>query len=110
MRLVAWANERNGTAFVLPPTKKTERVGKGKLLPKSRLNPAMMDIAYADEPHSCSEDVCKILLNQFEFRGRQSLATGGTYKYVLDVSTLVDRLVPVLTTMQGGRKRLVKSL
>src|SRR5882762_2473565 len=49
MRLVAWANERNGTAFVLPPTKKTERVGKGKLLPKSRLNPAMMDIAYADE-------------------------------------------------------------
>jgi len=86
IRLVGWANQRDGTASVLPPTtSKNERVGKGKPIPVARLNPAMMDVTFAGKPHTCDEDVCKMMKDQFEFRDMQTLRTAGNYKYLLDV-------------------------
>jgi hypothetical protein len=87
IRLVGWANERNGTASVLQPTtSRNERVGEGKSVARSRLNPAMFDVAYVGNAHSCTQAVCGIVQNEFEFREYQNEATAQNYKYVLDVS------------------------
>jgi hypothetical protein len=89
IRLVGWANERNGTAPVLPPTKSpSERVGEARLIAKARLNPAMLDVTFIHKPHSCTPEVCEIIEEEFEFRDWQNEATAANYKYVLDVSAL----------------------
>ena len=85
IRLVGWANERNGTASVLQSTKsKNDRVGEERQITKARLNPAMLDVTFT--AHPCSQAICEIIKEQFEFRNRQDAATAGNYKYVLDVS------------------------
>lgn len=88
-RLVQWANERNGTASVLRPTKsRNERVGEGKLVAKARLNPAMLDVTFVHKPEWCTPPaVCEIIEEEFEFREYQDEAAAANYKYVLDVST-----------------------
>lgn len=89
IRLVGWANERNGTAPVLPPTKlPNERVGEARPIAKARLNPAMLDVTFIGKPHSCTQSVCEIIAEEFEFRDWQDEATAANYKYVLDVSNL----------------------
>lgn len=86
IRLVGWAGERNGTASVLRPTKsRSERVGEGRPVAKSRLNPAMLDVTFVGKPHSCTQAVCETMQQQFEFRDYQSLETAANYKYVLDL-------------------------
>jgi hypothetical protein len=87
IRLVGWANERNGTASVLRSTKsKSERVGEGRQVAKARLNPAMLDVTFIGKPHSCTQAVCEIIEEEFEFRDWQDAAAAGNYKYMLDVS------------------------
>ncbi|KAF8347448.1 glycosyl transferase family 90-domain-containing protein [Amanita rubescens] len=67
--LVKYANDLNGTLSVLRPTSnETEIVGSPKEYHKSRLNPALIDIAFAGKPtHS------------------QSIKHAGNYKYIIDV-------------------------
>ncbi|KIJ63998.1 glycosyltransferase family 90 protein [Hydnomerulius pinastri MD-312] len=87
-RLVAWANELNGTTRVLrSPVSETERVGSGEDIQMSSLNPAMLDIAFAGQPLSCSKskDQCELLLASYEWRPKQSIAEAGQYKYIMDV-------------------------
>ncbi|KAK2467913.1 hypothetical protein APHAL10511_000208 [Amanita phalloides] len=84
--LVQYANDINGTLGVLQPTQsKSERVGAPKEHRKSRLNPAIMDIAYAGEPMSCSPSTCELLSKIFPWRKRQSIKEAGSYKYVIDI-------------------------
>lgn len=88
MRLVHWANERNGRVPVLQsPKSKDEPVGEGHMMAKARMNPAMLDIAFVGKPNSCSESTCAVIEKEFEFRGMQSVADAGNYKYVMDVSS-----------------------
>ena len=111
MRLVQWANEREGAAFVLRPTEsRNERIGKGKLLSKARINPAMMDVTYAEEPHSCDPELCKLIKEEYAFRGRQSLKAAGLYKYVLDVSAFALHIVSGLMIRPDRWKWLVESI
>jgi hypothetical protein len=83
IRLVGWANERNGSVSVLRSTKsRNDRVDEGQQVTKARLNPAMLDVAFA----SCEPEVCDILGDRFEVRNWQDAAAAGNYKYVIDVS------------------------
>ena len=102
IRLVGWANERNGTASVLQPTKsKNERVGEGRSVSKARFNPAMLDVAFVGKPNSCVQPICDIIEKEFEFRKYQDAAMAANYKYVLDVSMPFLRLEPMLMTTKG---------
>jgi len=86
VRLVGWANERNGTAAVLQSTKsRNVRVGEGLPVAKARLNPTMLDITFIGKPHSCKEPICRIMADEFEFRNPQGAVAAGNYKYVLDI-------------------------
>ncbi|KAF8628840.1 hypothetical protein AX17_005900 [Amanita inopinata Kibby_2008] len=84
--LVGYANDRNGTLSILYPTlNKTEKAGEAKTIQKSRINPAIMDIAFAGSPVACSFATCQLLSQIFPWRERQSIKDAGKYKYVLDV-------------------------
>jgi len=87
--LVAFSNLLEGTLKVLPPNRATNEVlGELKELRMSRLNPAMMDIAFAGKPIACSPGTCELLEEIYPWRGRQSIQEAGNYKYVLDVSLI----------------------
>lgn len=85
--LVRYANDLSGTLNVLRPTSnKTEITGIPKEYRKSRLNPAIMDVAFAGRPIACSPATCDLLRGIYPWRERQSIKDAGNYKYVLDVS------------------------
>lgn len=101
IRLIEWARQLNGTVDVLmsksdPLTSSTDSLSAGKVLPmqeatlvqfrKSRLNPALLDIAFAGSPLGCSPEVCKELEKMFEWKKRMTSREAAGYKYVLDVS------------------------
>lgn len=99
IRLITWANEKNGTTSVLRSTKsRDERVGEPQSAKISRLNPAMLDIHVAGVPFSCTPEVCEIMLKEFEFRPQQSVAESGNYKYILDVNLVFKMLLGTLDT------------
>jgi len=83
--LVRLANELNGTVKLLPPRPKSESVGEGTEVRKARLNPAIMDIAFAGDPIACDPKTCDFLEEIFPWRQWQSVKEAGNYKYVLDV-------------------------
>ncbi|KIL62815.1 glycosyltransferase family 90 protein [Amanita muscaria Koide BX008] len=84
--LVQHTNELNGTLPILFPThNESERVGAPKHYRKARVNPAMMDTAFVDTPISCTPAVCEKLPKMYNWRGRQTHAEAGRYKYVIDV-------------------------
>lgn len=89
MRLVRLANQLNGTRDVLRSTSSTERVGESVQMSMARVNPAMLDVTFAGEPHSCSEDMCEVVQDEYEFRKYQSVEKAGSYKYILDVREFV---------------------
>ena len=88
MRLVRLANQLNGTIDVLRSTSPTERVGETVQMSMARVNPAMLDVTFTGEPHSCSEGICEVVRDEYEFRKHQSVETSGSYKYILDVREL----------------------
>jgi len=91
--LVDFANELNGTTQVLLPTKSGhEQVGSPKEIINSRLNPAMLDIAFAGKPIQCAEATCQLLETVQTWKKTQSLAEAGNYKYILDVGFHARRL------------------
>ncbi|TFK34614.1 glycosyl transferase family 90-domain-containing protein [Crucibulum laeve] len=85
-RLVTYSNDLNGTARVLiPPTRKHDPVGDGINVSKSKINPAMMDIAFAGSPLGCPSDYCKELETMFDWRKRQNAKEAGNFRYVIDI-------------------------
>jgi len=88
--LVGLANDLNGTTRVLLPTKsEREQVGVPKEMMNSKLNPAMLDIAFAGKPLGCTpEATCRLIETMFPWGKKQSLAEAGNYKYILDVGFL----------------------
>ncbi|KAJ7596240.1 glycosyl transferase family 90-domain-containing protein [Mycena floridula] len=79
-------NNLNGTiSLLVPPESPEVPVGPAKTLRKSRVNPALFDIAFAGRPTACKGNVCKQLEELMTWRERQSIKQAGNYRYVLDV-------------------------
>ncbi|KAF7378012.1 SPX domain-containing protein [Mycena sanguinolenta] len=70
-------------------------VGAPISVPRARLVPALLDVAFAGRPLNCEGAQCAVLEGMFEWRKAHDLKTAARYKYVLDVS---------------GRERVVESL
>lgn len=86
IHVVELANEVDGMITVLkPPETEDEKVGEGVEMRKARVNPAMMDIAFAGSPSGCAPEICQQLESGFQWRRWQSAREAGNYKYVLDV-------------------------
>ncbi|KAJ7088684.1 glycosyl transferase family 90-domain-containing protein [Mycena epipterygia] len=84
--LLRIANDLKGTIPILSPMKsKTEPVGEPIEVRKSRLNPGIMDVAFAGDPIMCDAETCMLLQKIFPWRRRQSVQEAGDYKYVIDV-------------------------
>lgn len=83
---VRLSNEIAGTLDVLPANvSDKDPVGPPRKLRKSRVNPAMLDVAFADEPVMCSGDTCDKLWQIYPWRPYQGPKEAGQYKYVFDV-------------------------
>ncbi|KAJ2932199.1 hypothetical protein H1R20_g4882, partial [Candolleomyces eurysporus] len=83
---VRLANEIEGTVDILSANvSQAERVGSPRRFRKSRINPATMDVAFAQEPIMCAPEVCDILESMYQFMPFQSGKESGKYKYVIDV-------------------------
>jgi len=85
--LVRTANEIKGTIGVLNSNvSRGEAVGEPVSLRKSRVNPATMDVAFADHATTCyPEPVCRTVEAMFPFRPYQMEEKAGEYKYVFDI-------------------------
>jgi len=80
------ANEMEGTLEVLRANvSASEPVGEPMSVRRARVNPAMMDVAYAEGPINCEDGVCEELLSLFPFRPFLDQTKAGKYKYVFDV-------------------------
>ena len=91
---VSFANELNGTTRVLLPTKsEREQVGAVKMMKNSKLNPAIFDIAFAGKPIQCEEATCRLLETGFKWKGKQSFAEAGNYKYIFDVGVVSSLMI-----------------
>ncbi|KAJ7125783.1 glycosyl transferase family 90-domain-containing protein [Mycena crocata] len=85
-RLVRFANDLKGAVSLLPPVKSNmEAMGEPVAVLKSRLNPAVLDVAFTGEPILCGKDLCSRLKNTYTWRDPQSIKEAGNYKYVLDI-------------------------
>ncbi|KAG6841033.1 hypothetical protein C0991_002495 [Blastosporella zonata] len=85
-RLVDFANSLNGTVKVLLSTSDEDRrIGEGVEIPRSKINPGMMDIAFSGEPVGCHEETCPELEQKYEWRKRQGNKETGKFKYIIDV-------------------------
>ncbi|KAG6828633.1 hypothetical protein H0H92_007225 [Tricholoma furcatifolium] len=85
-RLVDFANELNGTVKVLMSSATEDiRIGEGIEIPKSKINPAMMEIAFSGEPVGCHEETCPELRQRYEWRKRHGSREAGNFKYIMDV-------------------------
>ncbi|KAJ7148964.1 glycosyl transferase family 90-domain-containing protein [Mycena crocata] len=84
--LLRVANDLKGTMPILSPAKsRREPVGAPVELRKSRLNPGIMDVAFAGDPIMCDPETCRHLQKIFPWRRRQSVQEAGDYKYVIDI-------------------------
>jgi hypothetical protein len=84
IHLVSWANEVNGSADVLISGENVT-ISEVMSVTKSKLNPALLDIAFAGEPLQCSPDVCSQLKNMFDWRRVRPVKEVGKFKYIMDV-------------------------
>ncbi|KAF7377561.1 Beta-1,2-xylosyltransferase 1 [Mycena sanguinolenta] len=84
--LMRVANDLKGTMGILAPWKNArEAVGEPIEVRKARVNPGVMDVAFAGDPIMCEGETCKELQKMFPWRRRQSVQESGDYKYVIDV-------------------------
>lgn len=114
IRLVSTATNLTGSINVLPPPKLGEEnyaVGEGVEWRRARVNPAIMDIAFAGNPNSCEAETCKQLEDLFEWRRQMTVKEAGLYKYIVDVRAPRPE-GPALTDYGfiGRWQRLVQSL
>jgi hypothetical protein len=86
-RTVRFANDMEGEINALfPSAKRDDPVGEGRNVSKSKINPALFDIAFAGEPLQCPEDYCEEIGGMFDWRKFQDMREASVFKYVLDVS------------------------
>ncbi|SJL16213.1 uncharacterized protein ARMOST_19732 [Armillaria ostoyae] len=87
IRMMDWVEKgMDGNVTILsPPRSSEERVGKGESVQKARYGPAMLDMAFSDDPGQCDPDVCEELKKKYEFTRRQSQKEQARYKYIFDV-------------------------
>jgi hypothetical protein len=86
---VEFANDYRGILDVLPPDRaRNEKLVEMRGMVKARINPAVMDVAFAGSVLGCEPDVCKVLKEDYYWRERQGHKEAGNYKYVIDVSGL----------------------
>ncbi|PFH51623.1 glycosyltransferase family 90 protein [Amanita thiersii Skay4041] len=84
--LMRMSNDLNGTLSVLYPTHSNiERVGGAREYRKARINPAIMDVAFAGKPIQCPPATCKESSSIYPWREYQSIREAGNYKYVIDI-------------------------
>ncbi|KAJ6466788.1 glycosyl transferase family 90-domain-containing protein [Mycena sanguinolenta] len=84
--LMRIANDLKGMMSILSPFKSaSEPVGEPIEVRKARVNPGIMDVAFAGDPIMCDPETCKQLQKMFPWRRRQSVQEAGDYKYVIDV-------------------------
>lgn len=103
-RLVNWATKQfaeNVTVLRSPPNEKY-RVGDPVEVRQSRYAPALLDVAFAGQPGSCSPETCDKLRTIFEFRQLQSIKDAGNYKYVLDVGLCLFDWVSIVNEVTLG--------
>ncbi|KAJ7035198.1 glycosyl transferase family 90-domain-containing protein [Mycena alexandri] len=66
--------------------KEKRPVGTPRTVPRARLLPALLDVAFAGAaPLNCEPSQCAVLGKMFEWRRAHDLQTAARYKYVLDV-------------------------
>lgn len=113
-RLVRMANNFTGFIHVLPSPKRGEEnrtIGEGESWPKSRVNPAIMDIGFVDRPIACDEESCETLRESFDWKRKMPTDDSHNYKYILDVrSSLFSHSCGYLRHILGRWKRMVKPL
>lgn len=84
--LMRIANDLRGKISILSPFKSDrEPVGEPMEMRKARLNPGIMDVAFAGDPMMCDPETCRYMQKIFPWRRRQSVQEAGDYKYVIDV-------------------------
>ena len=87
--LVEFANDYRGILDVLPPDRaQNEKLVEMREMAKARINPAVMDVAFAGETILCEPEICEVLKEEYQWRERQSDKEAGNYKYIIDVSGL----------------------
>ena len=97
-----FANDYRGILDVLPPDRfQNEKLVEMREMLKSRINPAVMDVAFAGKPILCEPEICEILKEDYQWRERQSDREAGNYKYVIDVSVLY--FVPLRSILMISR-------
>ncbi|KAJ3575468.1 hypothetical protein NP233_g1085 [Leucocoprinus birnbaumii] len=85
-RAVNFANRMDGAVNVLfPPPNRDDPVGEGVEVSRSKLNPALFDVAFVESPLQCQKDYCHEIERMFEWRRFQDAKEAGNFKYVLDV-------------------------
>ncbi|KAJ7770941.1 glycosyl transferase family 90-domain-containing protein [Mycena maculata] len=86
IRLVQLANDLKGAVSILSPVKsETEPLGEPIDVPKSTLNPGIMDVGFTDGFMMCDPALCEYLRKTMPWREYQNLEQAGQYKYVMDV-------------------------
>jgi hypothetical protein len=65
--------------------RKKKPVGPPRAVPRARVVPALLDVAFAGRPLNCEPEQCDVLAEMFEWRQAHNLQKAGRYKYVLDV-------------------------
>ncbi|KAG6890054.1 hypothetical protein C0995_012512 [Termitomyces sp. Mi166 len=125
-RLIDFANELNGTVKVLLSSSTEDvRIGEGIEIPRGKINPSMMDIAFAGEPVGCHEETCSELRQRFEWRRRQGLKETGQFRFFdriepwvhyvpvqVDYSDVYDALVFFRGGLygEGGHEELARTI
>ncbi|KXN85628.1 Beta-1,2-xylosyltransferase 1 [Leucoagaricus sp. SymC.cos] len=85
-RAVSLTNKMEGEVDVLfPSPNRDDPTGEGKKVARSKLNPALFDVAFAGAPLQCPEDYCDEIDQMFDWRRFQDTKGASRFKYVLDV-------------------------
>jgi len=84
--LVRWANELTDTVAVMPSnTSESQPLQSLREMRRSRLNPAILDVAFGGDPVLCAPDTCKLMREIYPFRPIQGRGREGQHKYIIDV-------------------------
>ncbi|KAJ7721119.1 glycosyl transferase family 90-domain-containing protein [Mycena metata] len=76
----------HGKYAILIGAQEKKVVGAARKVPRARLLPALLDVAFAGAaPLNCEPSQCAVLGKMFEWRRAHDLQTAARYKYVLDV-------------------------
>ncbi|KAJ6551850.1 glycosyl transferase family 90-domain-containing protein [Mycena capillaripes] len=80
-----WVEEVSGQDERQPKDPRHTPVGTPHAVPRARLVPALLDVAFVGRPMNCAPEECKVLEGMFEWRREHDLRRAGRYKYVFDV-------------------------